>query len=149
MSNPKKRAAEPAAPAKTTKKRKTKAQQDDELLDMDLGVNTLFARMDNQLLADHLAQKLTRFGGDLSSVELSDLTVSGEQRLPRKLPNEGTLANRLLQQTQYVTQRSGRRRGRSITCPASWRSLQRIPQAWARRPRRKARRTRSLSQAQA
>ncbi|GJN67413.1 DNA/RNA helicase, DEAD/DEAH box type [Purpureocillium lilacinum] len=76
MSNPKKRAAEPAAPAKTTKKRKTKAQQDDELLDMDLGVNTLFARMDNQLLADHLAQKLTRFGGDLSSVELSDLTVS-------------------------------------------------------------------------
>ncbi|UNI24255.1 Protein cms1 [Purpureocillium takamizusanense] len=75
MSNPKKRAAESAPPA-WTKKRKTKSQQDDELLDMELGVNTLFARMDNQLLADHLAQKLTRFGGDLSSVELSDLTVS-------------------------------------------------------------------------
>ncbi|KAJ6444037.1 DNA/RNA helicase, DEAD/DEAH box type [Purpureocillium lavendulum] len=77
MSNPKKRAAESTAPAKQSKKRKTKSQQqDDELLDMELGINTLFSRMDNQLLADHLAQKLSRFGGDLSSVELSDLTVS-------------------------------------------------------------------------
>ncbi|KAG6002492.1 hypothetical protein E4U21_003020 [Claviceps maximensis] len=81
MSNPKKRVAE-AAPDdqhnnKKKKKRKTKAhQQDDETLDMELGVNTLFIRMDNQLLADYLAQKLTRFGGDLSSVEISDLTLS-------------------------------------------------------------------------
>ena len=82
MSNPKKRAAESTAPAKQSKKRKTKSQQqDDELLDMQLGINTLFSRMDNQLLADHLAQKLSRFGGDLSSVELADLTVSGENWL--------------------------------------------------------------------
>ncbi|TWU74626.1 hypothetical protein ED733_002284 [Metarhizium rileyi] len=75
MSNSKKRAAEPASEAKK-KKRKTKFSQDDEALNMELGLNTLFNRMDNQLLADHLAQKLSRFGGDLSSVELSDLTVS-------------------------------------------------------------------------
>jgi protein CMS1 len=71
-----KRAAEPVPEAKK-KKRKTKFSQDDETLDMELGLNTLFTRMDNQLLADHLAQKLSRFGSDLSSVEISDLTVSG------------------------------------------------------------------------
>ena len=76
MSNPKKRAAEPAP--ETKKKKKTKFQQEDDALDMELGLNTLFTRMDNQLLADHLLQKLSRFGTDLSSVELSDLTVSGE-----------------------------------------------------------------------
>ncbi|KAM4064997.1 u3-containing 90S pre-ribosomal complex subunit [Hirsutella rhossiliensis] len=75
MSNPKKRGAESAPPPKKNKKRKTKSSRDDEALDTDLGINTLVARMDNQLLADHLAQKTTRFGGDLSSVELSDLTV--------------------------------------------------------------------------
>lgn len=79
MSNPKKRAAESAPPPKKAKKRKTKFQED-EALDTELGLNTLFSRMDNQLLADHLAQKISRFGGDLSSVELSDLTVSGEIR---------------------------------------------------------------------
>lgn len=76
MSNSKKRAAEPAPEAKK-KKKKAKLSKDDEALDMELGLNTLFNRLDNQLLADHLAQKLGRFGSDLSSVELSDLTVSG------------------------------------------------------------------------
>lgn len=79
MSNSKKRAAEdtPSAPsAKKTKKRKSKFQ--DESLDEALGVNTQFSRMDNQLLADHLAQKLARFGTELSPIEISDLAVSGE-----------------------------------------------------------------------
>ena len=84
MTNAKKRAAEAAAPAKTAKKRKTKAGLggggggDDDALDMELGINTLFSHMDSQLVADHVARNLGRFGGDLSSVELSDLTVSGE-----------------------------------------------------------------------
>ncbi|KAG6038536.1 csm1-like protein [Claviceps citrina] len=96
MSNTKKRSAE-AAPEvkKKKKKRKTKFQQDDEALDMALGVNKLFARMDNQLLADYLAQKLTRFGGDLSSVELSDLTVSANsiQDTTTLWQQDRTLAN--------------------------------------------------------
>ncbi|EQL03546.1 hypothetical protein G6O67_002090 [Ophiocordyceps sinensis] len=75
MSNPKKRSAETAPPPKKNKKRKTKSHPEDEALDTDLGLNTLFARMDNQLLADHLTQKTKRFGSDLSPVELSDLTV--------------------------------------------------------------------------
>ncbi|KAI9163460.1 Protein CMS1 [Paramyrothecium foliicola] len=76
MSNPKKRAAEDPAPEKKSKKKRKAKYREDESLDSELGLNTLFARMDNQLLADHLAQKLSRFGTELSSVELSDLTVS-------------------------------------------------------------------------
>ncbi|KAG5979209.1 hypothetical protein E4U43_006926, partial [Claviceps pusilla] len=100
MSNSKKRAATEAASEvqhnNTKKKRKTKAQQeDDEALDMELGVNTLFTRMDNQLLADYLAQKLSRFGGDLSSVEISDLTVSASsiQDTTTSWNQDRTLAN--------------------------------------------------------
>ena len=54
----------------------------DDFLDTELGVNTSFARMDNQLLADHLLQKLTRFGADLSPVEVSDMTIPGKATLP-------------------------------------------------------------------
>ncbi|KAH8659600.1 U3-containing 90S pre-ribosomal complex subunit-domain containing protein [Ilyonectria robusta] len=78
MSGSKKRQAEAPAQAqqpKKSKKRKANAPDDDSL-DVELGVNLLFTRMDNQLLADHLAQKLTRFGTDLSPVEISDLTMS-------------------------------------------------------------------------
>ncbi|KAL7919557.1 U3-90S pre-ribosomal complex subunit domain-containing protein [Trichoderma austrokoningii] len=76
MSNSRKRAAEDPAPAKKTKKRKSKHAVEDESLDAELGLNTLFAKMDSQLLADYHVQKLARFGTDLSSVELSDLALS-------------------------------------------------------------------------
>ncbi|RBQ72371.1 hypothetical protein VDGD_02472 [Verticillium dahliae] len=59
-------------------KKHKKFQVDDSLLDMDLGLNKSFSVMDNQLLADYLAQKISRFGSDLSSIEVSDLTVSGK-----------------------------------------------------------------------
>jgi hypothetical protein len=88
MSTTKKRQAEdtPAQPKpKKSKKRKANAP-DDELLDTELGLNTLFNKMDNQLLADHLAQKLGRFGTDLSAIEISDMTVSGRTQLPLILP---------------------------------------------------------------
>lgn len=81
MSNTKKRAAEgDVPPAKKAKKKKKQNSEEDDLLDTELSVNTLFSRMDNQLLADYLAQKTTRFGTDLSPVELSDLTVSGKAK---------------------------------------------------------------------
>lgn len=79
MSNSLKRAAEDAPASKKSKKKRKGNSQNDESLDTDLGVNTLFARMDNQLLADHLAQKTTRFGSDLSPVEIADLTLSGKE----------------------------------------------------------------------
>lgn len=86
MSNPRKRAAaDDAAPSskKAKKKKKSKANpQDDETLDTELGLNTLFARLDNQLLADYLAQKTTRFGSDLSPVEIADLALPGRDLTP-------------------------------------------------------------------
>lgn len=81
MSNPKKRTAEAGPPPKKSKKRKGNFQEDDSL-DSELGINTSLSKLDNQLLADHLAQKIARFGGDLSSVEVADLTVSGEHSRP-------------------------------------------------------------------
>lgn len=77
MSNPKKRAAEDVPAVKKPKKRKAKQNPEDECLDTELGLNTLFPKMDGQLLADYLAQKMGRFGTDLSPVELSDLTIPG------------------------------------------------------------------------
>lgn len=59
------------------KKRKSKGWDDDSLIDLDARLNRAYASMDGQLLADHLSQKTARFGSDLSSVELSDLYISG------------------------------------------------------------------------
>ncbi|KAK4214104.1 U3-containing 90S pre-ribosomal complex subunit-domain containing protein [Rhypophila decipiens] len=59
------------------KKKKKKVRQDEGDLDAEAGLNLAFARMDGQLLADYIAQKTTRFGTDLSTVELSDLYISG------------------------------------------------------------------------
>ena len=84
MSNPKKRRR--ADDTLSSEKKKNKKSKDasswDGSLDTELGLNTAFVRMDNQLLADHLAQKLSRFGKELSSIELSDLTLSGTDPLP-------------------------------------------------------------------
>lgn len=79
MSKTRKRGAEDGPSTADRKGKKRKGNMDkDESYDTELGINTTFARMDNQLLADHLLQKLTRFGSDLSPVEVSDLTISGE-----------------------------------------------------------------------
>lgn len=68
--------------AKKKRKRQSKkkaAGVDEEDLDVEFGVNRSFERMDSQLLADYIAQKTARFGTDLSTVELSDLYLSGEK----------------------------------------------------------------------
>lgn len=63
-------------PARAKKQKASKYDEDEELLDLEAGVNTAFVRMDPQLLADHVARQTKRFGTDLSSVELSDLYIS-------------------------------------------------------------------------
>ncbi|KAH0563417.1 hypothetical protein GP486_002022 [Trichoglossum hirsutum] len=42
------------------------------------GLNLVFAGMDSQLLSDYVCQRVRRFGGDLSSVEMED------QYIPKK-----------------------------------------------------------------
>lgn len=63
------------------KKKRKKVRQDEGDLDAEAGLNLAFARMDGQLIADHIAQKTTRFGTELSSIELSDLYISGKKSL--------------------------------------------------------------------
>lgn len=59
------------------KKRKKPAREDEGDLDLEAGLNKSFEHMDGQLLSDHIAQKTTRFGTDLSPIELVDLYISG------------------------------------------------------------------------
>lgn len=128
MSTTKKRQAEdtPVQPKpKKSKKRKANAP-DDELLDTELGLNTLFTKMDNQLLADHLAQKLGRFGTELSAVEISDMTVSGKNacyRLPFLL--KISLTNS--QPMRFKIPPHGKSQELWISFPTFWRRCQRTP----------------------
>jgi len=78
-SKSRKRAAPQDDGAGSNKKKRKKAVRHDEGdLDVEAGVNRGFERMDSQLLADYIAQKTTRFGSDLSPVELGDLYISGK-----------------------------------------------------------------------
>ncbi|RYO79981.1 hypothetical protein DL762_007884 [Monosporascus cannonballus] len=58
------------------RRRKSAFEEDGLLFDMEAGVNRAIALMDSQLMSDHIAQKTSRFGTDLSPVELSDLYIS-------------------------------------------------------------------------
>ena len=65
------------------KKRKSAAQQEeDDMMDVEAGINTSISFMDPQLLSDYLAQKVNRFGTELSTVEIADLIVSGAGLMP-------------------------------------------------------------------
>lgn len=55
--------------AKNTKGRRT-AEEDE--LDGEVGINNAFSHMDNQLLADYIAQRTRKYESDLSSIELED-----------------------------------------------------------------------------
>lgn len=63
---------------KPIKKRKNQVVEDGDL-DVQLGLNSAIGRMDSQLLADYVAQRTKRFGGDLSLVELEDRHIPGIQ----------------------------------------------------------------------
>lgn len=78
------------------KRRKRAVQEDDPDLDVEAGLNRAFERMDGQLLADHLAQKTRRFGTDLSTIELSDLDISGKKGERDTTANRRSLRERAL-----------------------------------------------------
>ena len=63
--------------AKKTKTKKAKNNEDDEI-DVEAGINKAFAHMDNQLLADYVAQRTRKYESDLSSVELEDKYLPGK-----------------------------------------------------------------------
>jgi len=75
-------ASEPAVEetVRRKKKGKTWAAEDGDL-DVQSGINNAIGRMDGRLLADYVAQRTKRFGGDLSLVELEDRHIPGEQNV--------------------------------------------------------------------
>ena len=126
MSTSKKRKAEaPTQPQqsqqpKSKKKRRKPNAPDDDSLDVELGLNLLFKRMDNQLLGDYLAQKLARFGSELSPVEISDLTISAALDTACLMD---IILTDLVQPTQSRTQKHGRSRVPWRISPVSWRKI--------------------------
>ena len=66
----------PKEVAKKAKSKKAKRDEDDGL-DLEAGINTAFATMDNQLVSDYIAQKTRKFESDLSSIELEDKYIPG------------------------------------------------------------------------
>lgn len=93
------RVAGPAPKKQKPKQKKSPKQFDDDdaLFDLDLGINTIFGRMDPDLLADYVAACTKRFGSDLSPIELNDLylpaaairdtTTFADTRVKEKLPD--------------------------------------------------------------
>lgn len=66
----------PKKAAKKAKTKKAKAVEEDEL-DLEAGINKAFSHMDNQLLADYVAQRTRKYESDLSSIELEDKYLPG------------------------------------------------------------------------
>jgi protein CMS1 len=62
---------------KATKKTKSKNTTENVDLDVDAGINNAFSHMDNQLLADYIAQRTRTYESDLSSIELEDKYIPG------------------------------------------------------------------------
>jgi protein CMS1 len=60
--------------AKITKK--ARPIEDDDL-DTESSINKAFSHMDNQLLADYIAQRTREYESDLSSIELEDKYLPG------------------------------------------------------------------------
>lgn len=63
--------------AKKAAKTKSKKTTEDDELDVLAGINNAFSHMDNQLLADYIAQRTRKYESDLSSIELEDKYIPG------------------------------------------------------------------------
>lgn len=121
---PKKRAREDDA--RPRKKRKGGSEHDESLLDTELGLNVGIALMDPQLTADHLAQKTTRFGSDLSPVELADLYIS-RKSVPSALERTRPRLTDWRQPTRFKIPPRGKSPELWPIYQASWRSSPRPP----------------------
>lgn len=78
LSQKRKRISDKDQPSKKTAKisKKTRSTQDDDL-DTESSINKAICRMDNQLLADYIAQRTREYESDLSSIELEDKYLPG------------------------------------------------------------------------
>ena len=78
LSKKRKRTLDKEHPSKKTAKTSKRAapvEADD--LDTESNINKAFSRMDNQLLADYVAQRTRSYESELSSIELEDKYIPG------------------------------------------------------------------------
>lgn len=62
-------------------KKKKHSSFNDEDIDVEAGLNNAIAKMNDHLIVDYVASQTRRFESDLSSVELEDRYIPGEQNL--------------------------------------------------------------------
>ena len=75
----------PAKKAYKGENYKKRSSFEDQNLDFDDRINLTIADLDSQLLADFVAQKVKKQGGDLSLVELEDRYLPGISKLIWKI----------------------------------------------------------------
>lgn len=63
------------------RKKKHSTSENDEI-DLSMGINRIFAHMNNHLLADYVAQRTRKFEDDLSPVEWDDRHIAGIYSIP-------------------------------------------------------------------
>jgi protein CMS1 len=68
-------------PKKTSNSTKKRKDSGDDGLDIGAGINMAFANMDSQLVADYVTQRTRKHESDLSSVELEDRHIPGQDSL--------------------------------------------------------------------
>jgi protein CMS1 len=77
MSQSKKRSLDGEKTSRKKRKKSAAKQDEEDLIDLEAGINRAISLMDGQLLSDYLAQNVDRFGKELSSIEKADLAISG------------------------------------------------------------------------
>ncbi len=85
-SNKRKRGPVEQGARKAAKKSKKTKTVEDDGLDLENNINTAFAHMDSQLLADYVAQRTSKHQSDLSTVELEDKYLPGKERYIESRP---------------------------------------------------------------
>lgn len=63
-------------------RKKRHSTTENEEIDLSMGINGIFAHMNNHLLADYVAQKIRKFEYDLSPVEWDDRYIAGNYSMP-------------------------------------------------------------------
>jgi protein CMS1 len=80
--SPRKRKRSGASTSEQQLRKRNHSTTENEEIDLTMGINRIFARMNNHLLADYVAQRTRKFEDDLSPVERDDRYIAGNYSMP-------------------------------------------------------------------
>jgi protein CMS1 len=80
--SPRKRKRSGASISEQQLRKRNHSTTENEEIDLTMGINRIFARMNNHLLADYVAQRTRKFEDDLSPVERDDRYIAGNYSMP-------------------------------------------------------------------